>query len=103
MDNTVTDPLREVVEILGLQPTATICEVSYVAVSKWLKQGLPRSEWTGETDYCKRLQKATRGEVRRADMLRFHAELRSSQKASRKAAKANTEDTPAQCARAAGE
>lgn len=87
MDNKTPDPLREAVDILGLQPTAELCKVSYVAVSKWLKQGLPRSEWTGETDYCHRLQKATKGKVKRSDMLKYHAGFRAKTKAERKAAK----------------
>lgn len=86
MDINTADPLREAVDIVGLQNSAELCGVSYVAVSKWLKQGLPRSEWTGETNYCERLQKATRGKVKRTAMLRFHANFRAKQKAHRKAA-----------------
>ena len=37
----------------GITKVATQCELSYEAVRKWIKNGLPRTEWTGETEYVK--------------------------------------------------
>lgn len=44
----------------GMRRVAEETGRSYEAVRKWTKNGLPRTEWTGETSYCKtigRLQK----------------------------------------------
>lgn len=51
------DPLRFAISAVGGQTAAArICGVSSVAVFKWLKRGkLPRTEYTGKTDYSKRL------------------------------------------------
>ena len=35
----------------GLSEVAKACNVSYQAVQKWILNGLPRTEWTGETMY----------------------------------------------------
>jgi len=35
----------------GIKAVALACGLSYEAVRKWTKNGLPRTEWTGETDY----------------------------------------------------
>jgi hypothetical protein len=44
--------------------------VTYQAVMKWVRQGrLPRTEWTGETDYARALSEAVGGQVSR-DALR---------------------------------
>jgi len=37
----------------GMFAIAESCGVSYEAVRKWRKNGLPKSEWTGETQYSK--------------------------------------------------
>lgn len=49
--------LRDAIqEIGGPEKAARICEVSSRAIYKWLETGhLPRTEYTGETDYAVRL------------------------------------------------
>lgn len=38
------------------------CGKSYQAVLKWIKAGrLPRTEWTGETDYASVIERLTHG------------------------------------------
>jgi hypothetical protein len=47
--------------------------VSYQAVKKWEKAGrLPRTEWTGETNYSTVIERLTDGKVTRGDLLKFH-------------------------------
>lgn len=46
---------------VGLQSVALACGVSYQAVRKWESKGrLPRTEYTGETDYATRIAAACR-------------------------------------------
>ena len=42
---------QAVKEAGGLRKVSEACGVSYEAARKWLKNGLPRTEWTGETSY----------------------------------------------------
>lgn len=62
--------VSKAIEIAGLRPLADACDVSYQAVRKWEKHGLPRTEWTGETDYSGTIQRMTKGKVRKADLLK---------------------------------
>ncbi len=62
--------ITKAIEVAGLQPLATACGVSYQAVRKWERKGkLPRSDWTGETHYADKIQKATHGEVTKEQLL----------------------------------
>lgn len=48
-NNTIlTEAVREAG---GQSHVANACSVSQPAVAKWLKFGLPRTEWTGETNH----------------------------------------------------
>lgn len=62
--------LDQAVKQIGLQPLAQLCGVSYQAVRKWQRTGrLPRTEWTGETNYAERIARAMNGTVTRAALL----------------------------------
>lgn len=51
-----TSPLTQAIAKVGLQPLARVCGVSYQALRKWERAGrLPRTEWTGETTYAKKI------------------------------------------------
>jgi hypothetical protein len=52
--------LREsIYKVGGVATASSICGVSQRAIYKWLTAGsLPRTEYTGETDYAARLAKA---------------------------------------------
>lgn len=64
MDNPT--PLEQAKTRLGLKEIARVCQVSREAARKWLLQGhLPRTEWTGETDYA--------GQIAQADAARLAA------------------------------
>jgi hypothetical protein len=36
----------------GAQAVATACGLTYQAINKWIKFGMPRTEYTGETQYA---------------------------------------------------
>lgn len=62
MDNLIT----QAIELVGLGQLATACGVTYQALRKWEKaRRLPRTDWTGETDYALAIQTATGGVVSR--------------------------------------
>lgn len=42
---------------------------SYQAVLKWMAKGLPRTEWTGETNYAAAIERLTEGKFSRAELL----------------------------------
>ena len=70
-----TTPITQAVRIVGLQPLAAICGVSYQAVRKWEKAGrLPRTEWTGETNYRSKIAAATDYKVTVDQLLQLGAE-----------------------------
>lgn len=50
--------LQEAISLIpgGMRRVAAETGRSYEAVRKWTKNGLPRTEWTGETDYCKTIE-----------------------------------------------
>jgi len=65
------NPLVSVVSFLGgYEASGRICGRTGKAVWKWCKQGrLPRTEWTGETDYAAKLVAASNGYVTRDQLL----------------------------------
>jgi len=66
--------ITKAIEIVGLYDLANTCGLSYQAVKKWEKAGrLPRTEWTGETSYSVKIEKATNGEVTREELLDLKA------------------------------
>ena len=51
-----TSPITKAIKAVGLQPLAKACGVTYQALRKWEMKGrLPRTEWTGETDYAAKI------------------------------------------------
>lgn len=62
MDNLIT----QAIDLAGLGKLAAACGVTYQALRKWELAGrLPRTDWTGETDYAARIDAATGGVVSR--------------------------------------
>ena len=55
-------------------PLAKHMGLSYQAVQKWQKAGrMPRTEWTGETQYSEQIEVVTGGQVTKATLLgRWH-------------------------------
>lgn len=58
------------IEIIGLKNLAKNCGVTYQAVQKWRKNGLPRTEWTGETNYCDVIEELTGNRITRRMLLK---------------------------------
>ena len=65
-----TQSLSKAIAIVGLQPLAKACGVTYQALRKWESRGrLPRTEWTGETHYATIIERETGGEITRDALL----------------------------------
>lgn len=62
----------------GYSATARVCGVAYQVVVNWVRRGrLPRTEWTGETDYSSRIEKALAGAVTREELLSVRSPTRA--------------------------
>lgn len=62
--------ISKAIELVGLCKLAQACGVRHQSVYKWQAKGrLPRSDWTGETDYASRIEVATGGRITRAQLL----------------------------------
>lgn len=72
-------PLERAVRILGgYSATGRVCGVSFMSVIKWVKKGhLPRTEWTGETNYAEKIASALDGIVSREELLSIRPTSRS--------------------------
>lgn len=64
------DIISHAIETVGLCALAKACNVTPQAIYKWQAKGrLPRTDWTGETDYASRIEEATGGRITRAQLL----------------------------------
>ena len=62
--------ISKAIEIVGLANLARTLGVTYQAIRKWEAKGrLPRTEWTGETNYAALIEVATEGQVPRTSLL----------------------------------
>ena len=58
------NPITKAIGLIGLVPLAEACGKTYQAVRKWEKKGgLPRTDYTGETDYASKIVEATNNQV----------------------------------------
>jgi len=54
------DQIEQLIEDHGYAKIGRICGVSPQSVREWRARGrLPRTEWTGDTEYCKKIHAAT--------------------------------------------
>jgi hypothetical protein len=66
MDNLI----EKIISDVGLYKLAAELGVTYQAVLRWKKAcRLPRTEWTGETNYAAKIEQLTDGRVTRDDLL----------------------------------
>ena len=62
--------ISKVIDLEGLVPTAAACGVSYQSVRKWEKRSrLPRTEFTNETEYARKMAELTRNKVTKKQLL----------------------------------
>lgn len=77
MTNLITpesNPITSAINIIGLGVMASSLGVSYQAIRKWEVAGrLPRTEWTGETNYAEKIEIAASGKIKKADLLTLPA------------------------------
>jgi hypothetical protein len=70
MENTFTSPIHMAAKLVGYDKLAKSCGVTRRAVVKWVISGhLPRTDWTGETNYAAVIDSLTDGEVSRSALL----------------------------------
>lgn len=66
----INSPIKAAVEDKGYDRVAKACGVTRRAVIKWVAAGhLPRTEWTGETEYADAIERLTEGKVTRDQLL----------------------------------
>lgn len=54
----------------GAQAVATACGgITYQAVNKWIRKGMPRTEYTGETQYSLTISRMTGGKYSIGELL----------------------------------
>lgn len=65
-----SDPLQEAITLTGLSALAKELGVTYQAVRKWQRaRRMPRTEWTGETQYAATIERLTGGAVSKTRLL----------------------------------
>lgn len=70
-----TSPLAQAIEHVGLAVLARELKVTHQAVRKWERTGLPRTEWTGETNYAECIERLTSGQVLKSALMAAHHPL----------------------------
>ena len=64
--------ISKAIDLTGLTNLAKACGVTYQSVKRWEAKGrVPRTDWTGETDYASRIEEATKGAITRDQLLNF--------------------------------
>lgn len=67
-------PIEIAIDLVGAPKIAAACKVSAQAVYKWqAKRRLPRTEWTGETDYASSIAALCSNRVTRDELLNLSA------------------------------
>lgn len=63
------NPVTQAINMLGLAALSRAVGITHQNVRKWERIGMPRTEWTGETDYASVIERETGGLVTRAMLL----------------------------------
>lgn len=62
--------LRKAIASIGVQKVSDRCKVSVRAVYKWCEKGvLPRTEYTGETNYAEQIEELSNGQYKKDQLL----------------------------------
>lgn len=68
-------PLRKAIDLIGWQPLAASLGVSRPAIHKWDSANrLPRTEFSGETNWAEKIEAATDGQVAASDLIEWSRE-----------------------------
>ena len=71
----MTRSIQDQLTSVRVARVAEICGITRKAVYGWIARGrLPRTEYTGETDYAKQLEEATNGAVTAQELLNPQAD-----------------------------
>lgn len=66
--------VTQAIALVGLKTLSSELKVTYQAIRKWEKAGrLPRTEWTGETNYSETIERLTEGKVTKEALLDLRA------------------------------
>lgn len=66
----MTNAIQRAADLIGTYKIAEACGVRGPSVYKWLEKGrLPRTEWSGETNYAEKIEIATDGQVKKIELL----------------------------------
>ena len=72
------DPLEQaIVQFGGVGGLAAAIGVKGQTLHHWRKRGMPRTDWTGETDYSKRIERVTNRKVRASALLAASKNLKA--------------------------
>lgn len=62
--------ISKAISLTSLTKLAKACGVTYQSVKRWEMKGrVPRTDWTGETDYARCIETATKGQITRDQLL----------------------------------
>ena len=71
-------PLEEAIAQFGsVAKLAAAIRVKGQTLHHWRTRGMPRTDWTGETDYAKRIERATKRSVRADALLAASKQLKA--------------------------
>ncbi len=69
---TLREPLDKAIEIVGLKKLADELGITYQSIRGWqLYNRMPDSEYSCRTRYSEKIEKLTKGKVKRSDLLSF--------------------------------
>lgn len=70
VNNMPTPALGDVIKSVKVSVVAHACGLTPKAIYKWIERGtLPRTEFTGETEYAKRIANASQGKFTELEIL----------------------------------
>jgi len=64
--------ITESIKVIGLTKLAKACDISLAAILGWEKRGhLPRTDWTGETNFSFTIENLSDGKIKREALLNY--------------------------------
>ena len=64
--------ISKAISIVGIYRLGKACGIAYQSIYRWERNGrLPRTEWTGETNYAAIIEAETHGQITREQLLNF--------------------------------